>query len=255
MTPIQISDFDSEGVTLTPASAPDFDERAQAILGGNASSRVLELKPYLAIVRNSNPRTVVAYTVSWTATRRNDSSEVHHTQFKFPDAVAGTSNGLAVLQGREIRTGEERLVGMGFEVWPPEYVDSYGEFGRQAATGLGEVKQLGIALDAAIFDDGVLLGRDEARLVENFIEFVHEKQSLYRDIVTGLENGDVKEDVFAPLREALARASGHQVPLLGYRRQAAAEVLSFHNRVVLEVFRRTLRREPFAIRRLSGTSD
>lgn len=250
MTPIQVTDFDSDGVTLTPATAPEFDARAQSILGGDAS-RVLELKPYLAIVENRDPRTLVAYTVSWTTTRRNETSEVHHTQFKFPDAVAGTSNGLAVLHGREIRTGEDRLVGMGFEVWPPEYVDSYCEFGRQAALGLGEVKQLGIALDAAIFDDGVLLGPDEARLAEHFIEFVHEKQTLYRDIVVGLESGDVKEDVFAPLREALAQTRSGQVPLLGYRRQAAAEVLGFHNRVALEVFRRALRREPFAIRRPS----
>ena len=59
----------------------------------------LELKPYLAIVRNQNPRTVVAYTVSWTVTLRNGMSEVHNTQFKFPDVVAGTNNGLALLQG------------------------------------------------------------------------------------------------------------------------------------------------------------
>lgn len=256
MAPIQISDFDSEGVTLTPATHPDFDARAQAILAGNASP-VLELKPYLAIVRNRNPRTVVAYTVSWTATLRNESSEVNYTQFKFPDAVAGTGNGLSVLQGREIMTGGERLVGMGFEVWPPEYADSFREFGWQSAMRLGDVIELRIALDAVIFDDGAMLGRDESRLAEHFIEFVHAKQSLYRDIVVGLENGDATEDVFAPLRQGLAawHQPQHADPLSGYRRQAAAEILAFHGRVVLEVFRRTLRREPFAIRRLSGTSD
>ena len=49
MAPIEVSDFDSEGVTLTPATDPDFDARAQAILSGHASP-VLDLKPYLAIV-------------------------------------------------------------------------------------------------------------------------------------------------------------------------------------------------------------
>jgi len=256
MAPLQISDFDSEGVTLTPATHPDFDARAQAILGGKASP-VLELKPYLAIVSNRNPRTVVAYTVAWTVTLRNESSEVNRTQFKFPDAVAGTSNGLSVLQGREIMTGGERLVGMGFEVWPPEYVNSYREFGRAEAGRLGEVKGLHIALDAVIFDDGAMLGRDESRLAEHFIEFVHAKQSLYRDIVVGLEVGGASQDVFAPLREILAarHQAQHADPLSGYRRQAAAEVLGFHDRVVLEVFRRTLRREPFVIRRLSETPD
>lgn len=256
MTAIQISDFDSDGVTLTPATHPDFDARAQAILAGNASP-VLELKPYLAIVQNRNPRTVVAYTVSWQATLRNESTEVKHAQFKFPDAVAGTGNGLSVLQGREIMTGGERLVGMGFEVWPPEYVESYSEFGRQTANLLGEVKNLRIELDAVIFEDGAMLGRDESRLGEHFIEFVLAKQLLYRDIVVGLENGDVTEDVLARLRAMVAARPNlsHADPFAIYPRLAAEEVLRFHNRVVLEVFRRTLRRQPFVIKRLSETSD
>ena len=157
MDPIRISHFESEGVTLTPASAADFDERAQTILGGNASP-LFELKPYLAIVSNRNPRTVVAYTVAWTAIQRNDSSETNYGQFKFPDAVAGTNNGLSLLAGREIRTGEERLVGMGFEAWPPEHVNAYRDYGLAGAQRLINVKRVEVALDAAIFDDGAMLG-------------------------------------------------------------------------------------------------
>ena len=256
MAPIQISDFHSEGVTLTSAAEPDFDIRVQAMLCRDESP-ALDLKPYLTIVSNRNPRTIVAYTVAWTATLRNESSEVSYTQFKFPDAVAGTGNGLAVLRGREIGTGEQRLVVMGFEVWPVEYVDSYREFGRRTAKRLGDVKNLQIALDAVLFDDGVLLGPDNSRVAEHFIEFVHAKQLLYRDIVVGLENGNAMEDVFAPLRAILAARhhSDAMDPMAVYPRQAAAEILGFHDRIVLEVFRRTLRREPFAIRRLSETSD
>lgn len=255
MVPIQTADFDSGGVTLTPATGADFDARAQAILSGYASP-VLGLKPYLAVVANHNPRTVVAYTVSWTVTLRNDSTEVRHTQFKFPDAVAGTGNGLAVLQGREIGAGGERLVGMGFEVWPVEYVDSYAQFGQHDIDRLGEVKNLRIALDAVIFDDGELLGPDDSRLAEHFIAFVQAKQSLYREVVTGLELGGVGEDVFAPLREAVAALSppNPRDPLAVYHRQSAAEALGFHNRIVLEVFRRALRREAFSIKRREAGS-
>ena len=254
MDPIRISDFESQGATLTPASAAGFDERAQAILDGNASP-LLELKPYLAIVRNENARTVVAYTVSWTVTLRNGISEVHQTQFKFPDAVAGTSNGLSLLEGREIRTGEERLLGVGFEAWPPEHVNTYRDFGLEEARRLINVKSLEVALDAVIFDDGTMLGPDQSRLAEHFIEFVRAKQSLYRDIVVGLENGG--QDVLAPLRSMASVPPGtaHKHPFDLYPRLAAEEILRFQDRVMLEVFRRTLRREPFAIRRLSGKSD
>jgi hypothetical protein len=255
MAAIEIADFRSDGVALTPTTDADFDARAQAILGDYAEP-ILELKPCLAIVSNRNPRTVVAYTVAWTAVLRNGTSEIQYTQFKFPDAVAGTCNGLAVLQGREIKPGDERLVGMGFEVWPPEHAASYRDFGLQSVASLGAVTHLQIALDAVIFDGGALLGPDLSRLAEHFIEFVHAKQRVYRDIVVGLENGDAIENLLAPLRAALAvRPRPLEDPMAGYRRQAAQEVLDFHNRVTLEIFRRTLRREPFAIRRPSEKSD
>jgi hypothetical protein len=216
MVPIETAGFDAEGVTLTPSTGPGFDARAQAILSGHASP-VLGLKPYLVIVSNRNPRTIVAYTVSWTVTRRNDSTETNHTQFKFPDAVAGTGNGLSVLQGREIGTGEERLVGMGFEVWPAEYVDSYRDFGQHAIDRLGEIRNLRIELE----------------------------------VVVGLELGSAGDDVFAPLRHTAAAPPRPSTldPMAVYAREAAAEILGWRDRILLEVFRRALRREPFSIKR------
>ena len=255
MLTIEIADFPSEGVTLTPASAPDFDERAQAILNGEADP-VLDLKPLLTIVQNRNPRTVVAYAMSFTRTLRNGMSAVDYAQFKFPDAVAGTSRGLSVLQDREIRTGEERLIGMGFEVWPPDYAASFRDYGIDGVIRLSDVQKLEIGLDAVIFEDGVILGADQSRLAEHFIEYILAKQSMYRDIVVGLENGSYKEDVFGPMRDILAaRPSAKESSIVRYRRQAASDVLRFRDRVLLEIFRRTLRREPFAIRRPSEMSD
>jgi len=250
MFSVSIEDFEIQGVTLTAPTDGDFDARAQSILGGYAEP-VLEVKPLLAIVSNWNPRTIVAYSVAWTIARRNDSTEVTYTQFKFPDAVAGTGGPLAILQGREIGPGGQRLVGMGFEVWPVEYVDSYRNFGMAAKEQLGEVKSLHIALDAVIFDDGTMLGPDESHLAEQFIAYVQAKQLRYRDVVVGLETGRVGDDVFAPLREVVARPHrpNPMDPLSVYDWQSAAEVLGWHDRVVLEVFRRALRREPFRIRR------
>jgi hypothetical protein len=248
--PIATQDFAEHGVTLTPATAEDFDAHAQTILSGHAAP-LLELKPYLAIVRNHNPRTVVAYAVSWTRTRRNDISEVNYTQLKFPDAVAGTSHGLALLQAREIRRGEQRLVGMGFEAWPLEHLKLYRDVGREGRDSLPDVKHLRVALDAVIFDDGEMLGNDESHLAEHFIAFVQAKQVLYRDVVVGLETGGPYDDVFAPLR-ATVKARYQLDPSdrsATYPELAATEVLQWQNRILLEVFRRAMRREAFRISR------
>ena len=122
-------DWADHGILLMPSSAFDFDGEAHAILDGQADT-ILGLKPFLVIVTNRSPRTVIAYTVTWTITRRNESTEVYHTQFKFPDAVAGTGAGLNLLRGREIRPGEQRLLGMGFEAWPVEHLDACRLFGE-----------------------------------------------------------------------------------------------------------------------------
>lgn len=255
MTPVETADFAKYGVTLTSAAAPDFDARAQAIVGEKAEL-LFDLKPYLAIVQNQDPRTVVAYTVVWTTTLRNDTSELNYTQLKFPDAVAGVTSGLALLQGREIRRGEERLVGRGFEAWPPDYLDSYRDYGLSTIRQSGAAKRVEIALDAVIFEDGAILGRDEAHLGRHFIEYVRAKQSAYREIVEHLESG-LGEEAFARLRAVASKPAPvtSADPFAGYPKMAAEEILALRDRVALEVFRRTLRREPFAIKRPSGTSD
>ena len=256
MDPIEIADFEPEGVTLLPVIAADFESRAEAILGDHAPP-AFDLAPYLVIVRNQNPRTIVAYTVAWTVTGRHGASHVKYTQYKFPDAVAGTSHGLSLLEGREVRTGEQRLHGLGFELWPPEHARAYRDYGLSEASEFGAVTRIEIALDAVILDDGALLGPDRSHLAEHFIEFVRAKQSAYRDTLIALESGRPADDALAPLR-VMASAQPPTAPidpLSIYPRMAAEEILAFHRRVSLEVFRRSLRREPFSIRRLSETSD
>ncbi|HUB82780.1 MAG TPA: hypothetical protein VMB03_28475 [Bryobacteraceae bacterium] len=254
MDTIEIADFPAEGVTLIPVAAGDFYDRAEAILGDHAPP-ALDLAPYLAIVRNQNRRTVVAYTIAWTVTLRNNMSRVKYTQYKFPDAVGGASGGFSMLEGREIRTGEQRLHGLGFELWPPQHALAFRDYGISEAREFGAVTRIEVALDAVIFDDGALLGPDRSHLAEHFIEFVRAKQSAYGDILEALESGAV-EDALAPLRAiASSTPPGLAIDPLGiYSRMAAEEILAFNRRVALEAFRRTIRRDPFSIRRLSETS-
>jgi hypothetical protein len=73
--------------------------------------------------------------------------------------------------------------------------------------------------------------------------------------VAGLETGEA--DVFARVRAIVSVPPTFSPtdPFALYPHLAAEEICRFQDRVMLEVFRRTLRREPFTIRRLSGKSD
>lgn len=244
------SDIASLGrVALTLADDPAFDARAGALLPEGMDA-VQALKPYLIIVTNRDLRTVVAYSLSWSVTSRNGTTETRHTQFKYPDAVAGTGEGLGILQGREIHPGQERLAGTDFELWPIEYVDEYLHWGSQIIRKLGDVQTLRVGLDAVIFDDGTLLGPDRSHLAEHFIEFVKAKQTLYRDVLVGLETGEHYHEIFESVRAIAADTSVDSNDSTAvYENVAAIEILNLQRKITLEVFRRALRREAFSIRR------
>ena len=101
-----------------------------------------------------------------------------------------------------------------------------------------------------MFDDGTLLGPDESRVAEHFITFVKAKQTMYREILVGLEMGDHYHEVFAPVRDlAVNTAIDSRDTTAVYENVAAIEILNLQKKITLEVFRRALRREAFSIRR------
>ncbi|HEY4089104.1 MAG TPA: hypothetical protein VGM43_24410, partial [Bryobacteraceae bacterium] len=95
-----------------------------------------------------------------------------------------------------------------------------------------------------IFDDGLLLGPDHAGLAEQFAEYVAAKQEVYRGMIERIDNSGVSADIFAPLREAVARRSGNRIAS-----EAAVEALGLKHNIMRDVFQQVLRAEPFVIRR------
>ncbi len=118
-----------------------------------------------------------------------------------------------------------------------------------------------IDLDAAIFDDGTLVGANQdGWLSELFGTYVAAKQQWYRTILAGLDAGQSLEDAYAPLR-AFSAESIRQMHARGpmdprerrrsmWRTQAAGEASSWLRRFPASEVPRLLcglRLEPFAI--------
>jgi hypothetical protein len=218
----------------------------------------LELKPCIVIVSNESSLVVVAYSVTFWFTFRSGESHRHSVHFKYPDAVANTAadaadNGTGIdsamalrarLRGREIRPGEQRVVGAGFELWPDADVVTYRSSYLEMSETRKDLTALQIELDAVIFDDGLLLGPDHAGLAEHFAEYVAAKQDVYRGMVERIDGSGVSDDIFAPLRESIARRSEN--PIVS---EAAAEALGLQHNIMRDVFQQVLRPEPFIIRR------
>lgn len=254
---IEIKGSDADGVMLISPTNSEFDSRVYSLLPEGAPV-AFELKPRIVIVSNESSRVVVAYSVTFWFTFRSGKSHRNSVHFKYPDAVAnpaadgrnyGTGIDSAValgarLRGREIRPGEQRVVGVGFELWPDADVVTYRDSYLEMSEIPEDLTALQIELDAIIFDDGLLLGPDHSGLAEQFAEYVEAKQDVYRGMVERIDGSGVSDDIFAPLREAVARRS--QNPIAS---EAAAEALGLQHNIMRDVFQQVLRPEPFIIRR------
>ena len=168
-------------------------------------------------------------------------------------------------RGREIRPREQRVIGVGFELWPDEDVAAYRDSWLGRSEKWKDVAALHIELDAVIFDDGLLLGPDRSGLGEHFAAHLAAKQDVYRDMVERIDSSGVADDIFAPLRQTVVarRNESGSVPQLAfdlknplarYPKEAAAEALGMQHNIMGDVFRRALRREPFIIHRRSDPS-
>lgn len=252
---IEIKGSGADGVMLVSPTNPEFNSRVHSLLP--ESARVaMELKPWIAIVSNQSSRVVVAYSVTFWSTFGSGESQRNTVHFKYPDAVAnadareyGAASDLGValrarFRGREIRPGEQRVVGAGFELWPDSDVVTYRESYIEMSEAPKDLTALQIELDAVIFDDGLLLGPDHAGLAEQFAEYVVAKQDVYRSMVERIDGSGVSDDIFAPLREAVARRSENPIAS-----EAAAEALGLQHNIMRDVFFQVVRPKPFIIRR------
>jgi hypothetical protein len=254
---IEIKGSDADGVMLISPANPEFDSRVYSVLPEGARV-ALELKPWIVIVSNGSSRVVVAYSITFWSTFKSGESRRNSVHFKYPDAVANTAadartssvaidSGVALqarLRGREIRPGKQRVIGAGFELRPDADVVTWRDSYIEMSETPKDLTSLQIELDAIIFDDGLLLGPDHGGLAEQFAEYVAAKQHVYRSMIERIDGSGVADDIFAPLREAVARHSENPVAS-----EIAAEALGLQHNIMRDVFQQVLRPEPFIIRR------
>ena len=138
------------------------------------------MTPFVAILSNLSTRTVVAYCIAFESADEGGRSRQNLVHFNYPNAVAGTAPDQTGLpRGREVRPGEERVVGLRFEINPSVDNAWLDEFAKQQGDLAKGLRSLTVEVDAAIFDDGVLVGRDTSGLQQAFEMYLQATQGLY----------------------------------------------------------------------------
>lgn len=253
--PIHTASWDTEGIRLTSPDSREFDSLIRSLFKGNVEE-LLKSKSFLVIVSNHSPRTIVAYAMEWAV--EQDRTQTIRCQFKYPDAVAGAVQ----LRGNEIRSGEQKIVANGMEIYCGRWGIAPTEecYLRQLADWSGRFvgAEIRVTLDAVIFEDGELIGPDKSDLGDHFAAYVKAKEDVYRSLVQSLDSGQSMDEAFRPIDATIAAIRADpRLPLENPRaiwsRQAAGEVVGWRTRYGDEylpsILRRALRKEPFVVRR------
>ncbi|HWI19875.1 MAG TPA: hypothetical protein VNT81_19110 [Vicinamibacterales bacterium] len=255
---VSLRDLPSVGILLASSLTTGFDERVGALVPA-WRRQAIALTPFVAILSNLSTRTVVAYCIAFESADEGGRSRQNLVHFNYPNAVAGTAPDQTGLpRGREVRPGEERVVGLRFEINPSVDNAWLDEFARQQGDLAKGLHSLTVEVDAAIFEDGLLVGRDTSGLQQAFEMYLQATQGLYQSVVRELNAGQTIDAIFASIRASMRqnREKSFNNPddrEAVYSVQAAGDALQARARIgddkVKEVFERAIRPVPFTVRR------
>jgi hypothetical protein len=259
---VRVHGFEDDGVTLIPPASPTFDELARPLIG-RAADIGLRLKPMLVIVSNQSPFTIVSLSTMWTVRHADGRTFTMRSHASFPEFVCGDV--LVCGKSQAIPPGSHRLEAMsvvihGYGDDEPYYDQFLHQFVVEKDQLLADATELLIELDAVIFADGTLIGRDRDDWLSGlFAEYVREKQQWYRQILERLDAGMSVDDAYAPIRafqaghhERMRRRHSGEPPEI-WKTNAAAEATGwrrfFTDDELPAVLKTSIRLEPFVIRR------
>jgi hypothetical protein len=261
---IRVKAFDDHGIKLIPPTYTDFDELAGPLIGRVADIG-LKLKPMLMIVSNESPQTVVSYSKTWTARYAGGRTSVIRGHTSFPETVCGdiliAKDPEALPPGAK-RVETARLVIQAYAQSEPYYDQFLDQFIVEKDQMLKNAEELRIELDTVIFADGRLIGNDQdGWLSDLFSEYIAQKQTWYREILSRLEAGAAVEDAYAPIRafqeqRNVRMRSGRPLDRADvqlWKTQAAGDAQrwrrNFTDAELPHLLRSSIRLEPFVIRR------
>ena len=90
------------------------------------------------------------------------------------------------------------MVGLRFEINPVVDNTWLDEFARQQSDLAKGLRSLTVEVDSAIFDDGVLVGRDTSELQQAFEMYMQATQRLYQSVLRDLNVGQTIDAIFGP---------------------------------------------------------
>jgi hypothetical protein len=179
-------------VRLIPSNEKDFDLLLKSA-NPRSVSNLSCLKPFLVIIVNNDPRTIVAYSVHFSMTDTAGRLTRKLAQFLYPGALAWSPLG-CLPRGREVWYQEQRVVNPEFEIDLSSNKEwRFSDWATAQATQFRSTQILELGLDSLIFEDGELIGPDTSGLAGHFATYCDARQIVYKQFQEDVQAGSVDQ--------------------------------------------------------------
>jgi hypothetical protein len=165
------------GITLIPFPSPEVSSFLAPLPSIPLSLQTV--LPYSILIRNATSKPIFAYTVSWIS---RDRDGAQHSDYRTVCA-AMTYNGV-------IASGQDSLVTIAGSIGAPTHAASQTfEDSQEEISRFQNQASVVIALEAVMFADGVVFGKDTSGSVAQIKARIRSEYDLYSSVAAGATTG------------------------------------------------------------------
>ncbi len=259
---INVRDLPSHGVRLISPTDPSYeDEIAKLGLGEQGTRNPLDVaKPFSVVLKNESRRDIVGVRIRWDSIGPDGRTTTHLQSYSDMGALMGLAPmnpGDEVPGGVRLKPHKARYIsligstgaaqGPGIEatandVTSEQDVVKMRQLGQERdrdqvlailATELGRSQSVTATLDAAVFDDGTVVGPDSFNYLEQLQVIVKAKRDILEDVLSGAQRNEAFANIFGRM-ESIAKqdkkAASGTIPAQSdyyelYQKEFAAELV------------------------------
>jgi hypothetical protein len=168
-----VTEFNGSGISVIPNGSFEFNSFVTTSLAPSAATQIQRLLPYSILLKNTSEQAIIAYTFSWTSV---DSTGQPSTSYQTVcDDI--TLKGLILPQSADIVTS---LGPANVAVIQPARLATEALFFQTQ-------RSVTIALEAVMFQDGSVIGRDGGLSVPQIKAVLRSEYDLYKSVLTSAD--------------------------------------------------------------------
>ena len=182
-------DFPEYGIRIIAPTDPSFDGIATQHFKNKLPDN---LRPLSIFIKNSGPRTIVGYAISWELLNDGKRITSNSVGYSEPGILIGNEIPSNTVHTTSIDPGKARCFTWSSQIHAELVAAPKPDPVRDLLNAeLSRATDVTVSLDAIVFDDGTFIGPNTTGFIDQMQALVTAKYDLMREVVKAKENGTV----------------------------------------------------------------